>query len=248
MASGFDFTPFLKILVFDWGTEKMTGVLINAGAILIGALIGMVLKRGIPGRISDTVMKGVGLCVMYIGWSGAMQCKNTLILIISVVLGALIGEGIDIDRRFNRAAEKIEKKISKKDKKISFAEGFVSASLLFCVGAMAVVGSIQAGIDGNNETLIAKSLIDFISAIIFASTMGVGVAASSVSVLLYQGVIALSANGVSGFLTENVVVEMTAVGSVLIFALGMNLVGLSKFKIMNYLPAVFIPVALCHII
>lgn len=224
----------------------MIGVLVNTVAVIIGAVIGLIIKKGIPQRISDTVMKGIGLCVMYIGWSGTLECKNTMILIISVVLGALIGEGIDIDKRFTSFAKNLENKLSKGNKKMSFAEGFVSASLLFCVGAMAVVGSIQAGIDGNNETLFAKSLIDFIAAIIFASTMGIGVMFSAFSVLLYQGIIALFASGVSGFLSDTVVAEMTAVGSILIFALGLNLVGLSKFKIMNYLPAIFIPTILCR--
>ena len=226
----------------------MTGVLVNTIAIIVGAVIGLFIKKGIPERISDTVMKGVGLCVMYIGWSGALECQNTIIMIISIVLGALIGEGIDIDRRFKLFSEKIESKMSKGNKKVPFAEGFVSASLLFCVGAMAVVGSIQAGVDGNNETLFAKSLLDFIAAIIFASSMGIGVMFSSVSVFLYQGIIALCATSVGQLLTESIVSEMTAVGSILIFALGLNLIGLSKFKIMNYLPAIFIPIILCQFI
>ena len=226
----------------------MVGVLVNTVAVIVGALIGMIIKKGIPERLSDTVMKGIGLCVMYIGWSGTLECKNTLILIVSVVIGALIGEEIDIDKRFNKMATSLEAKMSKGDKKISFAQGFVNASLLFCVGAMAVVGSIQAGIDGNNETLFAKSLLDFIAAIIFASTMGVGVMFSAVSVFLYQGVIAVCAELVSGFLTDVMIAEMTAAGSLLIFALGLNLVGLGKFKIMNYLPAIFIPVIICLVL
>lgn len=227
-------------------SEQMTGVLVNTVAVIVGAIIGMIIKKGIPKRLSDTIMKGVGLCVMYIGWSGTLKCQNTLIMIISVVVGALIGEGIDIDRRFNSMAKKLEDKMSKGDKKISFAEGFVSASLLFCVGAMAVVGSIQAGLEGNNETLYAKSLLDFIAAIIFASTMGFGVALSAISVFIYQGIFAVLATFISGYLTEGMILELTAVGSLLIFALGLNLVGLSKFKIMNYLPAIFIPLILCN--
>ena len=224
----------------------MLGVVVNAVAVLIGALIGIVLKKGISEKISDTVMKGLSLCVMYIGWSGAMECKNTLILILSIVIGAVIGEGLDIDRRFNAFAQGLEKKFFKKSKKGSFAEGFISASLLFCVGAMAVVGSIQSGIEGNHETLFAKSLIDCISAIIFASTMGIGVGASCVPVFLYQGIIALGAGALSGVLTETVIAEMTASGSLLIFALGMNMAGITKFKVMNYLPAVFVPIILCQ--
>lgn len=225
----------------------MLGVLVNAIVVVIGALIGIVLKRGISEKISDAIMKGLSLCVMYIGWSGTMECQNTLILIISMVIGAIIGEAIDIDKAVNSFAKSLEEKFFKKSGgKVSFAKGFVSATLLFCVGAMAVVGSIQSGLEANHETLFAKSLMDFIASIILASTMGIGVAAAAIPVLLYQGVIALGASFLSGVLTDVVVAQMTAVGSLLIFGLGANMAGVSNFKIMNYLPAVFIPIILCQ--
>lgn len=224
----------------------MTGVLVNTLAIILGTILGLFVKKGVPERLSDTIMKGIGLCVMCIGWTGTFEGNNTLILIISVIVGAVIGEGIDLDRRFNNFATGIEKRFSRKGSEVSIAEGFVSASLVFCVGAMAVVGSIQAGIEGNNETLYAKSILDAIVAMIFASTMGVGVILSAVSVFLYQGIIALCAGFAASLLNTEVVAEMTAVGSLLIFGLGMNLAGITKFKVMNYIPSIFIPIILCY--
>lgn len=222
----------------------MLGVIVNVIAIILGSGIGMVLKNGIPERISETMMKGLGLCTLYIGWSGALKGSNTLVLIISMALGIVIGEGLDLDARLNGFAEKLEKKFSKQDGSISIAEGFIAASLLFCVGAMTVVGSLQAGLSGNYEMLYTKSVLDFISSMIFASALGIGVMLSAVFVLLFQGGIVLLAQVVAPFLTDGVVAEMTCVGSVLIFALGLNIIGITKLKVLNFLPAMFLPILL----
>ena len=223
----------------------MLGTIVNALAVIAGAIVGMLLKKGIPERISDVIMKGVALCVLYIGISGALSGTNTLITIISIVIGAVIGSLLDIDRRLNSLGEFAERKLSKGDGKVSIAEGFVSASLLFCVGSMAIVGSIQSGLTGNHEMLYTKSMLDGISAMIFASTLGVGVFLSAAAVLVYQGVITLCAQWVQPFLNDYVVAEMTCVGSLLIIALALNMLGITKLKTANYLPAVFIPIILC---
>lgn len=222
----------------------MLGVIVNVIVIILGSGIGMVLKKGIPERISETMMKGLGLCTLYIGWSGALKGSNTLVLIISMAIGIVIGEGFDLDKRLNNFAEKLEKKFSKQDGSISIAEGFIAASLLFCVGAMTVVGSLQAGLSGNYEMLFTKSVLDFISSMIFASTLGIGVMLSAVFVLIFQGGIVLLAQVVAPFLTDGVVAEMTCVGSVLIFALGLNIIGITKLKVLNFLPAMFLPILL----
>ncbi len=222
----------------------MLGVIVNVIVIIIGSGIGMALKKGIPQRISETMMKGLGLCTLYIGWSGALKGSNTLVLIISMAIGVVIGEGFDLDARLNRFAQRMEKKFKKEDGSISIAEGFIAASLLFCVGAMTVVGSLQAGLSGDYETLFTKSVLDFISSMIFASTLGIGVMLSAVFVLLFQGSIVLLAQVVAPFLTDAVVAEMTCVGSVLIFALGLNILGITKLKVLNYLPAMFLPIFL----
>ena len=223
----------------------MLGTIVNALAVIAGAFIGLLLKKGIPEKISDVVMKGVALCVLYIGISSALSGTNTLIAIISIVVGAVIGSLLDIDRRLNSLGELAERKLSKGDGKTSIAEGFVSASLLFCVGSMAIVGSIQSGLTGNHEMIYTKSMLDGISAIIFTSTLGAGVFLSAAAVLVYQGIIVLCAQWVQPFLSDYAVAEMTCVGGLLIIALALNMLGITKLKTANYIPAVFIPIILC---
>lgn len=222
----------------------MTGTLVNVVAVIFGSLIGIILKKGIPEKISDSIMKAVGLCVIYIGIDGCLEGKKTLVTIISIALGALIGELLRLDDGINLLGKKIEDKFSK-GKETSIAKGFVSASLLFCVGAMAIVGSLESGISGNHEILFSKSLLDCISSIIFSASMGIGVMFSAVFVFLYQGAITLLAQFIGPYLSSAVIAEMTCSGSILIIAIGLNMLGVTKLKVMNYVPAVFLPVILC---
>lgn len=225
----------------------MLGTIVNTIAVIIGAGIGMFLKKGIPQRLSDTMMKGLGLCTLFLGISGSLDGQNSLILIISIVVGALIGEGIDLDEKLNQLGNWLENRFKSKDgSKISVAEGFVSASLLFCVGAMTIVGSLQSGLQGNHEMLFNKSMLDFVAAIIFASTMGVGVMLSAAFVFVYQGAITLLAQWVAPVLSDVVIAEMNCVGSVIIIGIALNLLGITKLKVMNYVPAIFIPIILCQ--
>lgn len=225
----------------------MLGTIVNTIAVIIGAGIGMFLKKGIPEKLSDTMMKGLGLCTLFLGISGSLEGENSLILIISIVVGALIGEGIDLDAKLNQMGNWLENKFKSKDGgKISIAEGFVSASLLFCVGAMTIVGSLQSGLQGNHEMLFNKSMLDFVAAIIFASSMGVGVMLSAAFVLVYQGAITLLAQWVAPVLSDVVIAEMNCVGSVIIIGIALNLLGITKLKVMNYVPAIFIPIILCQ--
>ena len=225
----------------------MLGTIVNTVAVIIGAAVGMLLKKGIPEKLSDTMMKGLGLCTLYLGICGSLKGQNSLILIISIVVGALIGEGIDLDAKLNQFGFWIENKFKSKDGgKVSIAEGFVSASLLFCVGAMTIVGSLQSGLQGNHEMLFNKSMLDGVAAIIFASTMGVGVMLSAAFVFVYQGAITLAAQWVAPFLTDTIIAEMTCVGSVIIIGIALNLLGITKLKVMNYVPAIFIPILLCQ--
>ncbi len=224
----------------------MIGTIVNSLAIIAGGLIGLLLKKGLPKRLSDAVMTGVALCVVYIGISGCMNGKNALITVISVALGAILGTLLDLDGKLCRLGDRIEQKFKKDGKtKISIAEGFVSSSLLFCVGAMAIMGSLQSGLSGNHQTLYTKSVLDFISAIVFAATMGVGVLLSSIMVFIYQGAMTLLCQFLVPFLSDAAVAEMTCAGSVLLIGLGFNLLGFSKIKIMNYIPSIFIPIILC---
>lgn len=218
----------------------MLGTIVNALAILAGSLLGFALKGGIPERINDTIIKGLSLCVLIIGISGAIKTNNMLLVICSVAIGGLIGEIIDIDKGLKKLGDFVESKLSGKGGKIS--EGFITASLMYCVGAMAIVGSLESGLSGNHKTLFAKSIIDGISSIMFTSSLGLGVALSAVSVFIYQGIITLAASALQGLLVASVISEISAVGSLLIVGLAFNMLGVAKIKVANLLPAVIIPV------
>ncbi|MCR8744396.1 DUF554 domain-containing protein [Romboutsia lituseburensis] len=224
----------------------MFGTIVNSLAIILGCVIGLLVKGRVSQKISDTIMNGLALCVVYIGISGALKGENTLLTIICIALGALIGELIDIDKWLNNLGEKIELKVNKGKYKgkenISISQGFVSASLIFCIGAMSIVGSLQSGLTGNHETLLAKSVIDGITSIIFTATLGIGVMFSSISVFIYQGIITLGASFLSNVLSDAVINSMTGVGSLLIIGLGLNILKATNIKIANLLPAVFLPI------
>ena len=223
----------------------MLGVVVNSISVIVGGVIGLILNKGIPERLNKTIMDGIALVVIYMGISGALKGDNPLYVIICICIGGAIGELIDLDKRLNDLGEKIDKKLNKnKESKQNnnLAAGFVSASLLYCVGAMAVVGAIQSGLSGDHSTLFAKSILDGVSSVFFAASMGFGVLLSSVGVFLYEGIIALGAGLLSGILKESVVTYMTCVGSILIFALGLNMLKSSNIKVANLLPAMFIPI------
>lgn len=231
------------------------GVIVN-GLVIVGAsFAALILKKFIMKfdknnkveKISDTIMSGLALCIIYIGISGALECQHVLICIISMVVGGLIGELIDIDKGLNSLGDKIEEKLNKgkvdvSKEKVSISQGFVSASLLFCVGAMAVVGALNSGLFGNNDTLFAKSALDGVSSFLFSLTMGIGVLLSAVAVFLYEGIIACGAFLLKGVLSTAVITEMNAVGSLLILALGINMILKANIKVANLLPAMFVPI------
>lgn len=218
----------------------MLGTLVNFSAIIAGSIVGILLKNGVPEKISNTIMQGLSLCIVFIGISGAIKGSNTLLIIISMVIGGLIGELIDLDNLLQKLGDKIEDKF--KGKGIKISEGFVTTSLMFCVGSMAIVGSLQSGLEGDHKILFAKSIIDGIASIIFASSLGIGVMLSSLSVLIYQGAITLGAASLKGILIQSVITDMTAVGSLLIIGLGLNMLNITKIKVANLLPAIVIPI------
>lgn len=223
----------------------MVATFVNCGVIIVGCIIGLFIKGGIPERFNKIIMNGLALCAMFIGFSGALEGNNTIITIVSMAVGALIGELINIDKWLNKLGETIQKKLDKGNGKESrIAEGFVNASLLFCVGAMSIVGALQAGLAGNYDTIYAKTALDGVSSIIFSASMGIGVIFSSVTVLLYQGGITLCASFLSGILSQAVIAEMTAVGSLMIVGLGLNLLEVTDIKIANLLPGILVPVVL----
>ena len=217
----------------------MLGTIVNTLSIILGSLIGLSFRGKIPQNYSQTIMHGIGLAVVLIGIKTALNTDAILIVIISFVIGSIIGEFFGIEDRLDRIGNWIGERFTKTSDGI--AKGFVSASLLYCVGAMAIVGAMESGLSGNHQTLFAKSILDGVGSIIFASTMGIGVIFSAISVFVYQGLITLAASSIKPYLLPEVVSQMSAVGGLLIFAIGINLLEIKKIKIGNMLPAIFVP-------
>ena len=229
------------------------GTIANAVLVLIGALCGLLLRKfgkclgsatgeATEKGISRALMQAMGLCVMLIGISGAIQTQNVLVVIVAMALGTLIGELLGLERLMERFGAFVERRLGGREG--SIAEGFVSATLLFCVGAMTVTGAIESGISHVHTTYYAKGLIDMVSAAVFATTLGIGVALSAGSVFVVQGALTLLAVLVGGAIPAVVTGEMIAVGSLLVVAIGTNLLGVTRIKVMNMLPAMFLPIVL----
>ena len=222
----------------------MIGTLINAVAIVIGSLVGLFLRKGIKEEMSKSIMQGLGLCVMIIGLQGAIATENILLMIVSVALGGFIGNTLNIDKQMQKLGSYAQRKLSRgENNNNNFAQGFVTASLVFCIGAMAVVGALDSGIRNDHSTLIVKSLLDGIAAIVFASTFGIGVMLSAIPVLIYQGSIALLGVVIAPYLSEVLIKEISAIGGLLILAIGLNMALDKDIKVANFLPSILIPFA-----
>ena len=228
---------------------SMTGVLVNTGTILVGSAVGLLFKKGIPERVTNAVMIGLGLCALYIGIDGALQDENVLIVSASMVLGAIVGTLLYLDGAINGLGKWIEGKFQKQEGgKVSVAEGFVTASLLFCVGAMTINGSLNAGISGDNSLLFTKSMLDLFSSIMLTASLGFGVMLSAVFVLVFQGALVLLAGVLAPVLTPLAIAEMTSAGSLIIVAIATNLIGITKIKVADYLPAIVFAPIICWIV
>ena len=221
----------------------LTGALVNFATVVAGTLVGLVAGKFLNERIRTATMNAVALVVIGIAVPGLMTSTKPLVPILSLVIGTVIGEALDIDRAVNRLGDRLQEKFKGRSK---ITEGFVTGTLVFAVGAMTIMGSLDSGLKNDHTILIAKSVIDGISSIIFASTMGVGVAFAGISVFVIEGGITLLASLVAPLLTEVVVAEITFVGSLLILGIGLNLLGLTKLKLLNMMPAVFLPLLLCQ--
>lgn len=186
-------------------------------------------------------MQGIGLVVITIGINGAIQGENTLVLITSMVIGILIGESLDIHGKVNQIVHRFGVKLKRNSDKSQLTQGFLSATMLFCIGSMAVIGSLESGLTGNNITLSTKTAIDGVSSILLTSSLGVGVIFSSIPVLFYQGTLILFTNFLAPFLREVVILEMTTVGSVLLIDMDLNLLNITDIEMMNFIPAIFLP-------
>lgn len=222
----------------------MLGNIVNTVAILVGGLLGILFGNAISEKMKKTVIQGLGLAIILIGMSMALQTKNTLVVIASLVIGGIIGEWIDIEKRLEQLGNRLEKILARKNQSGNFTKAFVSSSLIFCVGAMAIMGSLESGLKGVHDILFAKAMLDGISAIVFASSMGIGVIASAIPVFIYQGVITLSAGLLQGILSAPVVTEMSATGGLLIIGIGLTILEIKEIKVGNLLPSVFIAIPL----
>ena len=219
----------------------LQGTIVNIGAIIFGCLIGRYLGHLIPERMRRTIMMGLGLTVLLIGMQLALQSRNPLIVIGAMVIGGLIGEAMSIEARLENMGHKLQQRFKDAG---NVAEAFVTASLLYCIGAMAIMGSIQDGLGQEPTILYAKSALDGIASVAFTTTLGIGVVFSVIPLLLYQGGITLAAGWVQGLLTEPVVAEMSATGGLLILAIGLDILGIRKLPIGNLLPAIFVAAAI----
>ncbi len=224
---------------------KYSGVIVNTITVLVGSGIGLLLKKQMPEKLTNGVMYAIGLCTLAIGITGVIKGENQLVMIISMVLGAIIGTLIDIDGKLTKLGDKLQNGRKKKGKKgdtATFSQGFVTASLLFCVGAMTIVGSMNAGISGDNQMIYTKSLLDLISSSMLAASLGIGVMCSSVFVFVFQGLLVTLAIFLGSFLSDFAVAELVCAGSVMIVALGLNLLNVTKIKVANLLPGlIFVP-------
>lgn len=217
----------------------MLGTIVNALAIVAGTGVGCLLKSGVRSNYQETIMHAVALSVLLIGITGAIKTTDLLLLIICLVVGSIIGEALKIEDRLAGLGQFIESKTSNSDG--SVAKAFVNSSLIFCVGSMAIVGSIESGLTGNHQTLFAKSILDGICSIFISSALGFGVIFSAAAVFVYQGLITLASAGLKTFLTDAMITEISGIGGVLIMAIGLNMLKITKIKVGNMLPAIFLP-------
>lgn len=227
------------------------GTLVNSAAIVVGAVAGTLLRRGIPAAWKETILAAMGLCVTVIGMKMAQGSAHLVLVVVSLALGALVGEALDLDGRLTRFGQWLQRRLLGNRSAAtgsSLGEAFVSASLLFCIGDMAIVGAIEDGLAGNHEILFAKASLDGVISVVLASTLGIGVALSAVSVLVYQGAITLLSFWMQQFLTEAVIGEISATGGVMILAIGLNLLGVTKIRLANLIPGLAVLVLLAEIV
>ncbi len=225
----------------------MLGVLVNTATVLLGSSIGLLVKGGIPKKLADAVMMALGLCTVAVSVDGIIKGGNIIILIISMVLGTIVGTLLKIDDGINKLADKLTAKLSKGENGHSFSEGFVTACLVFCVGSMTIVGSLQSGLTGNNDLIYTKSLLDFISSMMLSVSLGIGVIFSAVFVFVFQGALVLCSGFLAPVLGDYEIAQISFVGSVMILALSLNILGITKLKVADYLPALVFAPLLCYI-
>ena len=223
----------------------MTGTLINTGAVIAGSLLGLLIHKHLPAKLTKITFQGIGLFTLFIGFQMASQTGSLLILIFSMVIGAIIGQLLDLDRHLENLSGKLKIKLKSKNEK--FSEGFITAFLLWCMGSMTILGAMEEGFGNPPNLLLAKSVLDGFASLALSASMGIGVIFAAIPLLIYQGGLTLLASLVGDFLSETIIAEMTAVGGLLLIGLGINILEIKKLKILNMIPAIFVAVILSAI-
>ncbi len=224
----------------------MLGTLVNTLAIVLGTVVGLLLRKKLSSKVQQTVMTGLGMCVVVMGIADGIQTQQMILVLTAVVLGGIVGALLNIENTLENVGNKIEKALlKKKDGKEEnlIAKGFITATLVYCVGAMGILGAIESGTQGNHNTLFAKAMLDGTSAVFFASALGPGTGLAAIVVFFYQGGITLLAKWIAPFMSEGIIRELSAVGGILILGIGINLLEIKKVSVANLLPALLIPIA-----
>lgn len=222
----------------------MLGTIVNVVAIILGSIFGILIKSRFPEKVNKIIFQVIGLFTITLGVTMAIKTSNFLLVAFSLIIGSVIGEIIDMEKYLEQLSEKLKNKLKNSSDK--FSEGFITATLIYCIGPMAILGSIEEGLGNPPNLLFAKSVLDGVASIALASALGIGVMFSAVPLLLYQGGITLFANYVSNYLSDALIVELSAVGGILLLGLGMNIAEIKKFRVVNMLPSLLVVVILSY--
>lgn len=224
----------------------MEGTFINAAAVIVGSFLGLLIHSKLPERIVKISFQAIGLFTLFLGFNMASETQNFMVIIFSIVLGSIIGETIKLEKQINGLSNFLKNKLKSKNQK--FTEGLITAFLLFCVGSMAILGSIEEGLGGEPNLLLAKSVLDGFSSLALSSSLGVGVIFAVVPMVIYQGGITLFAGYLNNFFTEAIIAELTAVGGLLLIGLGLSLLEIKKIKVVNMLPSLVMAIILAYLL
>jgi Uncharacterized membrane protein, possible Na+ channel or pump len=223
----------------------LVGVIANAISIIVGGLLGFFIKKGLSERINEILMNGLGLIILYIGISGSLKGQQLLVVVFSIIFSVVIIEVINCNKKFKQFVSLVQNKYKVFSDGKTMTEGFINCTLFVCVGAMAIVGSLQSGISGSNEVLYSKAVIDGITALIMSSILGIGVCFAGISVFLYEACLTLLAKAISGYLTTPTINEITCVGSILMIGIALNMMKITNIKITKYILAPFLSILFC---
>lgn len=219
-----------------------TGVIIDTLAIFLGSTIGLFINKGISKKVEDAIMKALALSAIFIGITGMMSGENTIFVILALVLGVIIGEFMNLDKNVHRLTHFLASKLPNQAHDSTFSEGFITGTLMMCVGALSIVGPIESGLTGNHTILYTNAVMDGFTSLILASSLGIGVLFSGFLVFAYEATIVVFAGGLNTLLTDVMINDISAIGSILVLVIGLNMLNLTDIKVMNFVPAIFIPI------